>query len=86
MCWERKKAMEVVDDLWKKSSQYLNYYTSLDTRSFKNSEQSCRVHLYVLNALVELLESIDPELQQKYLAEEHALIQRYMSKGGTLGY
>ena len=83
---KKEKAMEVVDDLWKKSSQYLNYYTSLDTRSFKNSEQSCRVHLYVLNALVELLESIDPELQQKYLAEEHALIQRYMSKGGTLGY
>ena len=83
---KKEKAMEVVDDLWKKSSQYLNYYTSLDTRSFKNSEQSCRVHLYVLNALVELLESIDPDLQKKYLAEEHALIQRYMSKGGTLGY
>ena len=80
------KAMEVVDDLWKKSSQYLNYYTSLDSRSFKNSEQSCRVQFYVLNALVELLDSIDPSLQKKYSADMQALVQRYVSKGGALGY
>ena len=82
----KEKAMEVVEALWKKSTQYLGYYLSLDAHNFKNSEQSCHVQFYVMNSLIDVLSELDQQQAQKYTAELQDQMKRYMSKGGNLGY
>ena len=83
---QKKKAMEIVTQLWQKSAQYMNWYCQLTGGRFNSSQRECLYHLYVMQHELQLVELIDKE---KSKIMEQQLIQitdAYQNKGGNLGY
>jgi hypothetical protein len=81
----KDKAKEAVEQLWKKSSQYMQWYCSLDGMRFTSSQRECQMHLYILQALVQLADDISKETGEKYEKQLEKLFMTYQGKGGNLG-
>ena len=81
----KDKAKETTEQLWKKSSQYMQWYCSLDGIRFTSSQRECQMHLYILQALVQIANDINKETGEKYEKQLEELFKTYQGKGGTLG-
>ena len=79
---QKEKAQQLVDQLWKKSQQYLQWYCSLDGYRFDGSQRDCMINIYVMNQLVDLQASIDEKKGAQKDQQLEVLIQLYHSKGG----
>ena len=81
---QKQKAQELLDQLWKKSSQYLQWYCSLDEMRFASSQHDCLLHMYLMNQMLDLQDDIDAKQGEKKDQQLQALIQLYHAKGGSL--
>ena len=79
---QKQKAQQLVDQLWKKSQQYLLWYCSLDGYRFDGSQRDCMINIYVMNQLLEIQGSIDEKKVEQKDHQLEGLIQLYHSKGG----
>ena len=79
---QMKKAQEVLDALWKKSSQYLQWYCSLQQAQFNASQHDCLLHLYLLDQMLKVQDVVDDKLYDKKEQQMNALIKLFQSKGG----
>jgi len=80
---QNKKAQELIDQLWKKSTQYLQWYCSLDGTRFASSQRECMINLYIMNQLLNLQDKIDIKKSQQMEKQLQALSEIYYSKGGS---
>ena len=81
----KAKATEIVNLLWKKSEQSLNFNLSLDYSKFKGTESSCQFHLfYVMRHLINIADIIDENLANDYEEKMTILAQQYVAKGGII--
>jgi hypothetical protein len=79
---QKQKAQQLVDQLWKKSQQYLMWYCSLDGYSFDGAQRDCMINIYVMNQLVDLQNALDQKKGAQKDQQLEGLIQLYHSKGG----
>ena len=79
---QNAKAQQLIDQLWKKSQQYLMWYCSLDGYRFDGSQRDCMINIYAMNQLVDLQTSIDEKKGAQKDQQLEGLIQLYHSKGG----
>ena len=79
---QKGKAKNLLQQLWTKSSQYLNWYCSLSGMRFAGSQQECQMHLYILQMLTQLASDIDEKTGEKYDQELENIFRQYQSKGG----
>ena len=82
---QKQKAQQLVDQLWKKSKQYLMWYCSLDGYRFSGSQRDCQIQFYVMNHLLDLQTDLDEKKADQRSKEVDALAQLYISKGGSFG-
>ena len=82
---QRQKAQQLVDQLWKKSQQYMMWYCSLDGYRFDGSQRDCQIQLYVMNHLLDLQTEIDEKKADQKSKELDAMAQLYYAKGGSFG-
>ena len=82
---QKKKAQELIDELWKKSSQYLQWYCSLDGTRFSSSQRECMIQLYIMNQLLNLEDQVDAKKSEQMEKQLQALSELYYSKGGSFG-
>ncbi|WP_028907695.1 DUF2723 domain-containing protein [Xylanibacter ruminicola] len=80
-----KKAQQIIDNLWKKSTEYMLWYCSLSTDRFAMSQQECMVHMYILNQILNLESIVDEKLAKEKEAQFKAIGNLYETKGGTYG-
>ena len=80
-----KQAQQLLDQLWKKSGQYLQWYYSLDGSRFASSERDCMVHLYIMEQLLDMQELVDDKQAEKKQKELEGLARIYNAKGGSWG-
>ena len=81
----QKEAMKLIDQLWKNSAQYVTWYCNLDSQQFNLSEDSCYMHIYILNQLLQLGSNIDEAWGDKKEAVLNRMLDAFQSKGGRLG-
>ena len=79
---QKQKAQELVDQLWKKSQQYLMWYCSLDDYRFDGAQRDCMINIYVMNQLLDIQNAIDEKKGAQKDQQLEGLIQLYHSKGG----
>ena len=79
---QNQKAQQLVDQLWKKSQQYLMWYCSLDDYRFDSAQRDCMIHIYVMNQLVDIQNAVDEKKGVQKDQQLEGLIQLYHSKGG----
>ena len=80
---QKQKAQELLDQLWKKSTQYLQWYYSLDGMRFDSSQRECMLHLYVLNQLFDQQMQIDEKKAEQKDKQLDMLVKQYHAKGGS---
>ena len=83
---QKDKAKTTVEELWKKSSQYMQWYCSLDAQRFAGSQRDCQMHLYILQMLSQIAGDIDEKYGEQYTKQLETIFHTYEGKGGNLGY
>jgi hypothetical protein len=83
---DSKQAMDIIKPMWKNSSQYMFYYTSLEGMRFKSAENDVIMHFYILQQLLGLAQTIDKTWSDQRMVELSALVKLFEDKGGNLGY
>ncbi|MBO4891488.1 MAG: DUF2723 domain-containing protein [Prevotella sp.] len=79
---QKEKAQQMVDLLWKKSQQYLQWYCSLDGYRFDGSQRDIQINIIVMNQLVDVQAAIDEKKGEEKERQLDALVQLYYAKGG----
>ncbi len=81
----QQEAMKLINQLWKNSAQYVAWYVNLDSQQFALSEDSCYMHIYILNQLLQLGSTIDEQWGSKKEAVLSKMLDAFQAKGGRLG-
>ena len=76
------EADEIATQLWKRSTQYLNYYFSLKPSVFKANNNNCRLHLYLMQMIADVVGNYDEDKADKYYGEFEKYGKDFLSKGG----
>ena len=78
-----QKAQSLLDELWKKSCQYLQWYCSLDDMRFSSSERECMLHIYIMQQMLDVQDVISQEEADKKEKQLEGYMRLYQSKGGS---
>ena len=78
-----QKAQQLLDELWKKSCQYLQWYCSLDGSWFALSQRDCMVHIYIMQQMLDVQDILSEELGDKKQQQLEGYMRLYQSKGGN---
>jgi len=81
---QTKKAQLILDQLWVRSCQYLQWYCSFDGMRFETSQHDCLVHFYILNHLLELQDEVNKKLSDDKEKMLEGFLHIYESKGGSI--
>ena len=84
MLGQKKQALNIVNDLWKNSVQYMKWYCSLSGFRFDSAKQDCLLHFYILQQCNALTQTIDEKLADKQFKELSILGSIYQELGGQL--
>ena len=83
---QKEKAKATIAKLWKKSSQYMQWYCSLGGLRFANSQRECQMHLYILQMLGQLATDVDEPTGEQYAQQLESIFRTYQGKGGNIGF
>ncbi|MCR5366892.1 MAG: DUF2723 domain-containing protein [Prevotella sp.] len=81
-----KEAMELINDLWKTSSQYMKWYCTLSGYHFEASANDCAVQMYIMQQLIALADGFDQKWADSHMKELGEMAAVYQQKGGSLGF
>jgi hypothetical protein len=79
---QKKKALEVINEVWKNASQYEQYYLSQDGVWFQGSQRDCLMQLSIMTEIAKTTELVDPALAKKQNSQIDAFYRMYVGKGG----
>ena len=80
-----KKAQQVINALWTKSMQYLQYYCSLDGSQFSLSQHDCMIQLYIMQQILQIEDLVDQKKADAMEKQLQGYMSSYESKGGNWG-
>jgi hypothetical protein len=80
---QNEKAQQLIDELWKKSCQYMQWYCSLDGMRFDSSQRDCLLHLYIMQQLLGVQDLVSEERADKMEQQFNGYATLYQSKGGS---
>jgi hypothetical protein len=80
---DMKKAQQLIDGLWLKSSQYIQFYCSLDGTRFTNAQRDVMLHAYIMQQILDLEDTFDEKKADKMDQQLTALMKIFQSKGGS---
>ncbi len=79
---QKKKALEVINQVWKNASQYEQYYLSEEGIRFQGSQRDCLMQLSIMTEMSKITELADPSLAKKQGNQIDAYYRMYVGKGG----
>ena len=82
MLGQKKKALEVINQVWKNASQYEQYYLSEEGVWFQGSQRDCLMQLSIMTEMAKVTELVDPALARKQNSQIDAYYRMYVGKGG----
>lgn len=82
MLGQKKKALEIINEVWKNASQYEQYYLSEDGVWFQGSQRDCLMQLSIMTEMSKITELVDPALAKKQDSQIDAYYRMYVGKGG----
>ena len=81
---QKAKAKALFNDVWKNSTQYMNWYLSLDGNRFSQSMSDCLREMSIMQECNKVAGVIDPKLGERTGHQFQALYKMYRGKGGVL--
>ena len=83
MTGQAQKAQQLLDNLWNKSCQYLQWYCSLDGMRFSGSERDCMLHIYIMQQMLDVQDILSEEQADKKEKQLESYMRIYQTKGGA---
>lgn len=80
---QKAKATEIVNDLWKTASQYMEWYLALDQSRFMQSNNECMTQIYIMQRLHNITEIVDQSLADKQMKLLESYYARFTGRGGS---
>jgi hypothetical protein len=80
---QNQKAQQLLDELWQKSCQYIQWYCSLDDTRFSGSQRDCVLHIYIMQQMLDVQDLISEEQGDKKEQQLEGYMRLYQSKGGS---
>ena len=81
---QKAKAKELFNDVWNNSTQYMNWYLSLDSNHFAQSMSDCLREMSIMQECNRVASIIDSKLAQRTGRQFQSLFNMYRGKGGVL--
>ena len=81
---QKGKAKKLLETVWKNSTQYVNWYLSLNGRGFSMSQNDCYREFYIMSSVLEDASKIDQKWVDKHELLLHKYIDQYQAKGGVM--
>uniref|UniRef100_UPI0040277016 protein O-mannosyl-transferase family n=1 Tax=Prevotella sp. TaxID=59823 RepID=UPI0040277016 len=79
---QKKKALEIINQVWKNASQYEQYYLGEEDIRFQGSQRDCLMQLSIMTEMSKITELVDPSLAKKQGSQIDAYYRMYVGKGG----
>lgn len=79
---QKKKALEIINQVWKNASQYEQYYLGEEGIRFQGSQRDCLMQLSIMTEMSKITELVDPSLAKKQGSQIDAYYRMYVGKGG----
>lgn len=79
---QKKKALDIINAVWKDASQYGAFYVGLTGDRFESAQRDCMIQLSIMSQLSEITPMVDTKLAQKQKAELDNFYRMYIGKGG----
>ena len=79
---QKKKALNIINDVWKEASQYGNYYLGLNGSRFNSAQRDCMIQLTIMSQTADVTEMVDRKLAAKQRAHIEKFYSLYLNKGG----
>ena len=81
---KKQRAIQIYNDLWKTSSQYVRYYLSLSGNGLYMSLPSCGMHLQIMMQYLRAVNEFDANWAKQHEKELVMMVAAYQSKGGKM--
>ncbi|NPD92143.1 glycosyltransferase family 117 protein [Xylanibacter muris] len=79
---KKDKARDILEKLWNKSNQYIDWYLSLDGTRFAGSQSDCLRHFYIMQQVSMIAMQIDKNWGEKLAGQLNIKMDQYHGKGG----
>jgi len=79
---QKEKALQLIDQLWLKSSQYLLFYLAQDGSRFASSQHDCMIHFYILEQLLKAQDMVDKKGADEKEKQLNSMLAIFQTKGG----
>ena len=84
MLGKKAEARALFNDVWKNTTQYMNWYLSLNNNNFSQSMSDCIRELTIMQQANEVANMIDPKLAKRTGKQFQYMFNMYRGKGGVL--
>lgn len=81
----KQKAMQILNEMWKNSQQYLTWYNHLDSQKFAFSKNEAYAHAYYLQQILLAAQNIDQLWFNKHYEQYSRMIRTFEERGGAKG-
>jgi len=76
------KANAIVNQLWQKACQYLDFYLTLDDSKFVYNSNRCRTQFYIMNQICNLVDTFDKATADKCYEDLQGYAMTFGQRGG----
>ena len=83
---EKKRATDIADQLWKNSTQYINWYLSNSSAYVVSSKREIETQIYLMQNVLQNMEGIDKGWTDKHYDLLNQLYAAYMQKCNSYSY
>ncbi|MBQ0073872.1 MAG: DUF2723 domain-containing protein [Prevotella sp.] len=80
---QKSKGDQVIKDMWKISTQYLNWYLSLSPARFNSSQRECMYQLFIMQRLTEIVAPADAVFADRLTKELEQYASAFENRGGS---
>ena len=81
---QKKKATQILDQVFNNAYQYMNYYTSLNSYTMQSYHQDCMMQIYIMQHCIEVADAISPQYADKLYNVLEKVAKSYHANGGQL--
>ena len=82
---QKQKAIKVLNEMWRNSQQYLNWYNNLNAEQFAFSKNNAYAHAYYLQQILLVAQQIDQQWFNKHYEQYSRMIRTFEERGGAQG-
>ena len=80
---QKAKAMDIFNQLWTKSEQYVRWYCGLSGIRFASAQNDCMMHIYILQQVAMGAAQADSAWSNQKMKALEGLVNLYRGKGGS---